>query len=136
MRPTAGIPLALLAGGIGLLAYAVARGDASVALFLVIPVVYGASFEFFLGVVLLFLGLVTLPWALGYTVERAEPPDASPRKGTPPSEVGGLILLGPLPIFFGSWRDVPRRTRWAVAGVGAMGLVALVLLVVLGLGLR
>ena len=134
MRPAAWIPVALLVTGAGLVVDAVARGGASVALVVVFPVVFGASTEFFFGAVLLFFGFVSLPLALGFTLVHEEEGAPLPGRGeAPPAEVGGLILIGPVPLFFGRSGRVSRRARIAVAVVGAALLVGLVLLLV---GLR
>jgi uncharacterized membrane protein len=130
VRASAVVPFVLLVGGALLVGDAVARGAASLALVVVVPVVFGASAEFFLGVALVFVGVVTLPLALGYTSassvnEDEELPHA--HGGAPPAEVGGLLLVGPVPIFFGSWRKSGRRAWVAAAAVGtALLVVALV----------
>jgi uncharacterized membrane protein len=128
MRARGVVSLVLLVGGAGLIVDAIARGGASVALVVVFPVVFGASAEFFLGVVLLFLGFVTLPFAFGYTFATEEAEDGAPRSHheVPPQEVGGLLLIGPVPIFFGRWGHVRRRTRVLAALAGAALLVAAV----------
>ena len=98
------------------------RGGASLALVVVVPVIFGASTEFFLGVVVLFFGFVTLPLAFGYTFVTDEASEGQPpsRAEAPPEEVGGLLLIGPVPIFFGRWKHVSRRIRMAAVAVGAV----------------
>jgi len=115
------VPVALLAAGAALIGDAVARGGASVALVVVVPVIFGASTEFLLGVLVLFFGFVTLPLALGYSFVSEEPEDGAPHSHAeaPPEEVGGLLLIGPVPLFFGRWGKVSRRTRWLAALAGA-----------------
>ncbi len=135
MRASQVLPLVLLVGGVGVIADAVARGGASVALVVVLPVIFGASAEFFLGVVLLFCGLVTLPLAFGYTL-LAEGVDEGPRPAALPAappEAGGLLLVGPVPIFFGRWGRVSRRARVLAA---AAGTALLLVAVAIFLGLR
>lgn len=128
MRLRGIIPGILLVAGAALVLDAIARGGASVALVVVLPVVFGASAEFFLGVALLFLGFVTLPLAFGYTFAAEESEGEAPRghPEAPPQEVGGLLLIGPVPIFFGRWATVRRRTRVLAALAGAVLLVAAV----------
>ena len=133
MRASAAVPVILLLAGAGLLADAVVRGGASVAWVVVFPVFFGGSALFFLGVVLLFFGFVTLPLAVGSWFEWEDPDATLPSHGaTPPAEVGGLILIGPVPFFFGRWRGVSRRTRIAaaIAGGAFVALFVVVLLVV------
>jgi uncharacterized membrane protein len=126
------VPLGLLAVGAALIADAVLRGGASVALVVVVPVIYGASTEFFVGVLLLFFGFVTLPFLFGASPVGTEVEPASAAHATaPPTEVGGLMLIGPVPIFFGGWKGASRRTRVALAVLGGAVLVALIVVFVL-----
>jgi uncharacterized membrane protein len=39
---------------------------------------------------------------------------------------GGVVLIGPVPIFFGSWRGANRRTKWLVAAIGGAVLILFV----------
>jgi uncharacterized membrane protein len=123
------VPGALLGVGALLVVLAAIEGGAQFAVVVVIPVIFGRSWEFAVGVLLLVVGFVTLPLAFE---PREAPIPSGPRP--PPSASGGsggLILIGPVPIFFGSWRGVSTRTRVAVAIVGAAILVALLVLVLL-----
>jgi uncharacterized membrane protein len=115
---------AFLAAGVAAVAYAVAAGGAQVGLFLVFPVVFGDSWLFYGGVLLLLVGLFALPLSFAGDAEVVPlpTPGASTAGGS-----GGLVLIGPVPIFFGSWRAVSRRTRIAVAAAGMAILVAAVL---------
>jgi uncharacterized protein (TIGR00304 family) len=134
MRRHAVVPAFLLLAGAIVIADAILRGAAAVSLIVVVPVVSGTSAEFLLGVVLLLVGFLTLPLAF-YSVELASLDDLrSDRVGhgqAPAAEVGGMVLVGPVPIFFGSWKEVPRRTRVVIAVVAAaaFGLVVLAFLV-------
>lgn len=114
--------MALLAG-LGLLAWAALRGDLAVHLFVVVPVVSGTSGPAALGMLLAMGGLIG--WVLtGFQGEATRPGDsrssarpppddpASGGSGPPPSEEtgrdtqgGGIILLGPIPIAWGSDRE-------------------------------
>lgn len=114
-------PIALLLG-FGLLVLAVMSGGAHVFLLLIVPVVTGASLTFYLGTVLVVLGFLSLPLLAS---GEAAPP--APRHGAPPRAeggwsdgAGGIVLLGPFPIFFGSWKSVSTRTRWLAALAGAI----------------
>jgi uncharacterized membrane protein len=111
--------LACLAAGVILLIEAVRTGGARLFLFLIFPVLSGSSLAFGLAVVFLVIGLFLLPLVF----VRGEPseipaagtvaagPSSSPEEGG----AGGLVLIGPVPIFFGSWRRRPPISyRWAV----------------------
>ncbi len=130
MRALRLVPVLLLVAGAGLVVAAVASGTADVALLLVFPVVTGSSALFLLGVLLLVLGLVALPfaWAVGPGPER-EPSPATARPSEPTS--GAVVLIGPFPFFFGAFRSVPRWARWAISLTGAAVVFLLVLAVLL-----
>lgn len=121
------VPIALLAGGLACVAYAVATGGATAGVFVVFPFVIGTGPIALLGVVLFVLGLLTLAWALPAPAPPARPSRAPP--GAPSgSEVGGFALIGPVPIFFGSWRSVDRRVYWLAVAAG-LGLLLLLFFV-------
>ncbi len=119
------VPVGLLAAGAAVVVIAVLRGEATAGLLVVFPFVVGQSALLLLGVGLLIAGFLTLP--LAFALERtgplppAEPATTGERRGTS----GGLVLIGPIPIFFGSWKNVSRRTRIAAAAVGAAVLIVL-----------
>jgi uncharacterized membrane protein len=134
MRWSGWVPVAILIAAVLLIGDAVVRGTASVALFVFIPVLSGDSTEFLLGVVLLLVGFLSIPLAFlsGYEAAVVATPIAPRARGeTPSGEVGGLILIGPFPFFFGSWKNVSLRTKLVAAVVGVLLLVAVVVAVVL-----
>ena len=102
----------LLALGASLIVDSVLRGHANAAIVIVFPVLSGTSPEFLVGALLLFVGLLTAPLlAIGALVEpaSADGPDST---SEPARACGGVILIGPVPIFFGGWRRATRRTYW------------------------
>jgi uncharacterized membrane protein len=132
MRAAALVPVLLLGVGLLLVADAVLRGAASLALVVIFPVVYGSDAEFLLGVVLLLVGFVSLPLAWAPATERSPVgPHAGGPRDAPSTETMGLVLIGPVPIFFGGWKDVSCRTKATVAAMGALLLLATILFVVL-----
>ena len=124
------MPIGLAGTGSVLLVLAALQGGAQLAIVVFVPVIFGRSLEFVVGVLLVVAGLFTLPMAFESNEEVAPsvPPGAGPsaREGA-----GGLIQIGPVPIFFGSWRDVSTRTRVIAAIVGAVILAVVVLGLVL-----
>jgi uncharacterized membrane protein len=119
---------ALLVLGIVLVAAAVSTGAAQLDVVVIFPVFVGGASALFLGgVVSLFVGLLLLPLAFGAKFE-VEPagPDASAQPHGERS--GGVIILGPFPLFFGSWKNPSRRAWWTAVGVGAAILVAVLVL--------
>ena len=110
------VGLLLFFGGLVLVADAVRRGSASLSLILIVPVISGSSAEFVLGAIALFAGILALfvsftgPW---------EVVPAGPTEGGGSGGSGGVVLIGPIPIFFGSARPASRRTvlRWTLLGL-------------------
>src|SRR5487761_416346 len=118
MGPARVVPPVLWALAVGLIVDSILRGGASVWLLVVVPVVTGQSLEFLVGVALLLAGFLTLPWL--FLEEEPEPsrgaaPPPSSSRAEPPSAAGGaggVILVGPVPILFGSWGRISQRTKW------------------------
>ncbi|HZY70041.1 MAG TPA: hypothetical protein VFF67_03575 [Thermoplasmata archaeon] len=123
----------LLGAGIGLIVHAVLTGQANLALLVIIPVVTGVSAEFFGGALLLVLGVFFLPLTFMASSGAPRPPppgDDGPRRAG--TESGGLILVGPVPIFFGRWRGISGARYWVAVAVGTALLgIALLLFFVL-----
>jgi uncharacterized protein (TIGR00304 family) len=126
---------AALFAGVALIVLSVIDGGASVSLLVIIPIISGSSLVFLLGVVLLIAGFFSLPFALAVVDDDAAPTlpaSTTPTSGTS-GDVGGVVLIGPVPIVFGSWKGVSPRIRWALVLVGAVlltfALVAFVLFV-------
>lgn len=118
--------------GIVTIALALARGEASVYLVLVIPVIVGTGPLAFLGIFLVFAGflLTFLLWPLRADIEsEGRVLSVSPEAPPPPRRWGGVLFLGPIPVIFGS---DPRMTRTMLL-VGVVLFVALVVLTVLAL---
>lgn len=125
-------PLCLVIGAT-LLAEALATGGARLYLLLIVPVVTGTTLAFGLAVLFLVVGFLLLPFTFVYE-DLSEVPAISPTSPSPPSpagpaDSGGLILIGPVPIFFGSWRRSPPISyRWAVLVGVLLAVVAVLLL--------
>lgn len=138
MRTLRAVGLAtLLAGGL-LLAYAAVNGDVHVGLFLIVPFVYGTGLAPFLGTLLVMAGLSMLVFS---SFAAALPPQGEWREDERPvasrsggvagsardkpwtrSGHGGVVLLGPIPIVWGSDR---RILPWMVAAGVALLVLAL-----------
>ena len=138
MRGTRAASIALWVLGIVLVTDSVLRGAARVSLVVIVPVISGQSAEFLLGIVFLLAGFLTVPWLLFEGVHVEAPSEelstespSSPPPSHGPVGGGGLLLIGPVPILFGGWRNVSRRTRWWLAVVGGVILVAFVAAAVL-----
>ena len=122
--------LAVFVAGVALVALSVAQGGASVDLIVIIPVVSGSSPAFLAGVALLITGFVALLFAVsGGWEEEPSPPSPGAARTAPTGSGGGggFVLVGPVPIVFGSWRGVSRRVRALLALLGAVLLIVVVL---------
>ena len=120
-----------LIGGIALLGYAVASGEANVAIVVFIPVVYGSGIMAFLGMICIiaaiFLGFLGV--ANRFVGEEEDEPERSTSKTRPPQPTqykpqksvkgGGVVLIGPIPVIFGS------DTRMAVI----LAILAIILII-------
>jgi uncharacterized membrane protein len=121
------LPVALLTLGTALVVHSVVTGSTRLYLLVVLPVLSGASWEFGGGVLLLMAGFFTMPFAFSSTETGG--PDEGHRSGsTKTTEPGGVLLLGPVPLFFGSWRGAGRGAYLVAVAVGAVLFAALVLL--------
>jgi len=125
---------AIILFGLLVLALAVQRGEASVYLVIVVPVVAGSGPIGFLAILLVFVGffLTFLLWP-GHralpseqTSESVRPPTDT---ATTPRRWGGVVFLGPIPLVFGS---DPRMTR-AMLLVGVILFLALLALTILAI---
>jgi len=119
---------ALLLGGAALVAVSVLRGSTSASVLVIFPLFTGSSLLFLLGVLCLVIGFVALPFTLWdggeapeaeeVTLEEGAASDDSNDAGT--GGLGGVVVIGPVPIFVGRWKNAPARVRWAIAVVGAV----------------
>lgn len=122
MRPRQVLGPILLIAGIGSLAFAVARREATVYLVLIVPVVTGSGPFALLGMLLIFLGFFATflfwPWHAETFLPPDEPIPSADEQAASPSvrrRWGGVVFLGPFPIVFGS---DPRMTRlMLIAGI-------------------
>ena len=103
--------LALLTAGIVMLIAAALRGEISIALILIFPVIFGSGLFAFLGMLSIVGGIFILfiNFAIGIPIGQPEQPekdviyptyDTSNRKEQ--VKGGGVVLIGPIPIVFGS----------------------------------
>lgn len=112
MIPRYWTPIALFVGGMCAIFASVATGEADVSFFLIIPVFSGSSLLFLLGT-----GLILLSFVVGFVLLAAGQEAIDSKVGTglpqaPAARVdrktsfGGVVLLGPIPIAFGSDRRI------------------------------
>jgi uncharacterized protein (TIGR00304 family) len=129
------VPVAIFVVGIALIAAAVATGEAEVSLLLVFPVISGSSGLFVLGTVMILLSFVVgfALMAMGQLeVSRADigriGAASRPSAKAGETRYGGVVLIGPVPIAFGS--DQRMALIMLVVGI-VIAIVALGLLLFL-----
>lgn len=126
------MPVALFVAGLSCIVAAVLSGEAEVSLFLIFPVFSGSSGLFLLGMVLivfsfvvgfLFLMMGQMELASEMVYPESTRRAADLERDRP--KYGGVVLLGPVPIAFGSDRSI--ALAMLVVGI----VVAIVAVVVL-----
>ncbi len=121
------VPVALFVAGACLIGEAVATGEAEVSLVVIFPVFTGSSAVFLLGTVLILLSFIIGFMMLAISSSEAESTRTktliTEAKGEPDrkAQYGGLVLIGPLPIAFGSNRNLALLML-------ALGVVLLIIL--------
>ena len=125
-------PAFLLIGAV-LLVDALVTGAARLYLLLILPVVTGSSPLFGASMALLVAGFLLLPLMFAGPDEEEPHPAPTPTGSSPPTDgsgsSGGLVLIGPVPIFFGAWRrNPPISYRWAILLGGLLAVVAVLVL--------
>lgn len=103
------VSILMIAASSILLALAALRGELEIALIVIIPVIMGSGPLSLAGGLLLFFGLVLFllsHFRASYRREEGSEPDHRDKlEGVSRPKVGGVVLLGPIPIIFGSdWR--------------------------------
>lgn len=115
------VPLGLIAGAVACVIEALATGGAHAGFFLVFPFVTGGSGWLVAGALLGFAGIASI----GLLLPDADIADRPPLGETPArSASGGLVVIGPVPIFWGGWRSPPGWAYWSAAAVGGALLAA------------
>ncbi len=115
-----------LAAALTTLTLALLEGGAQGAFVLFVPVLYGTSTLFTVGVGFLLLTFVLLFLTLSFGAPRERPDGRFPPPVPPSPEVGGFLLIGPVPILFGNRREMwPYLIPLAVATLLAVILTAI-----------
>ncbi len=133
MRPLSLIPIGILVAGLALVAVSVVSGDAEVSLAVVFPVISGSDPLFLIGVAFIVTGMLT-GFALFFAPLRGSElqsehlgqDDVGGGTEGRSTKYGGVILIGPVPIAFGS----SARIAYMMLAV-AVGIVILLLVLAL-----
>jgi uncharacterized protein (TIGR00304 family) len=135
MNTLRAVAWSVIALAVILIVVALIVGELKAALFLVFPVLYGVGLLAAAGILLLFVGVILLFASAVPSTDRSqekpviptEPTDASQPSVERRTRFGGVVLVGPIPIVFGSDR---RTAFWAMVAM-ALILVALALFILL-----
>lgn len=136
MNPKTMLPVVTFIAGIAVIALAVATGEARVELVLIFPVFSGSSGLFLLGVVLILLsfiaGFALLALAQAELLKASDGSVESQDIGKTKEETkyGGVVLIGPVPIAFGSERRIALAMLVAGIVVAVIILLGLLLLLI------
>lgn len=121
MRTRMWLPVSIFLAGVALIALAVATGKAEVSLVVVFPVFTGTGGLFLLGILLIilsfFVGFGLLATASeDYDVtSQTIAPQNLPQQQQRSTKYGGFLLIGPIPIAFGS--DKKLATIMLIIGI-------------------
>jgi uncharacterized protein (TIGR00304 family) len=132
--------------GLVLVAVSLLRGEGSAGIAMCIPFFYGTGPLASLGVLCFFIGAVLLFFGIARSAAEAAGPElgrepAGPEgstgpapsnaaQATPRARAGGVILIGPVPVVFGSDPGISRAMFYL-----ALGLMAALLVMLLALAL-
>jgi len=102
------LPVLVFVAGVACIVVAAASGNAEVQLLVIFPLVSGSGWLFILGIVLIIASFI-----LGFVLAASsmeEPPSPvetpSQRKTGTQKRYGGVVIIGPVPIIFGSDRKM------------------------------
>jgi len=122
------LAICMIVAGAALLVYCIAIGEMQVALVLIVPVVFGSSILGILVIGLIIAGVFVAIADSFLSSERESSPDRLPNEdgltGTAQRKgFGGVVLIGPIPIVFGS----SKRMALLAAVIAVIILVLMVL---------
>lgn len=124
-------PVCLAVGAV-LLGESLATGGARLYLLVILPVFTGTTLVFGLAVGFLVAGFFLLPLVFVGKETADLRSEGTPAPTSPPStgmgSAGGMVLIGPVPIFFGAWRRNPPISYWWAVVLGVVLAVVVLLL--------
>jgi len=134
MRTRMWLPFAMFVAGVVAVAAAVASGEAEVSLLVIFPVLTGSGGLFLLGI-----ALIILSFFAGFGVLAMAPPDLERQSlGKPVQPIhqesgrqtkyGGVVLIGPIPIAFGSDKNMALAMLVIGVAIAVLLLVAFLIL--------
>lgn len=113
------IPMMVLFLGMIFILLGILEGDANIALFLFFPVIYGTGIYLMLGILLIFISFLLFfifPFRTRYTSHRGRSEKNFSYNRQEEKELGstygGVIFIGPIPIFFGKDVSTTKKMMW------------------------
>lgn len=105
------VAILLIVCGIALLGYSASAGEGSAGVFFIVPYFQGSGLAAFLGMLCIMGAMIS--GFLGFAAQMEVPGEGAPRdqeqgqkppgtKPRPAVKTGGVVLIGPIPIIFGS----------------------------------
>lgn len=127
------VSIVLFFVGISLLIYTVLKGESTAGLVLIFPFIYSNTILATIGIFCIIVSII-LPfflsseWSLDSQDDGEEPFVSGTKNDAPKkkSSYGGMLLIGPIPIIFGS----DKRMTYIAAGIG-LAIVVVVLLIII-----
>jgi len=108
------ISLLLFIGAVIFLGSSIATGEGQLGVFLIFPFIFASGLLAATGVILLFGAIITLFIGSATSIEQVQPdfrfsigPKQEPT--TIEKRYGGVVMLGPIPIAFGSDKKIARK---------------------------
>lgn len=126
MRAIRALAAVLLIAGVALAAAAVATGEADLALLIILPVIYGGGALLALSILLLLGAFVLL--FLSFPAEERDREARTEGSGRTERRAGGVILIGPIPIIFGSKGAL--SDRWLILSLIVLTIIGAALFLV------
>lgn len=134
MRRWGLLSLALFAASMILLGASVATGDGEIGLFLIFPFIIAQGPIAIAGAVLLMMAVLCMfigMWRASEAAQTQEagPDSASGRNAATKNKFGGVVLIGPIPIAFGSDKGIAKNMLLIGAVLFIVLLIAFLILV-------
>ncbi|MBS3789435.1 MAG: DUF131 domain-containing protein [Candidatus Thermoplasmatota archaeon] len=106
------IPAAFLLSGILLIILSLIEGEAKIALFFIIPIIYGTGLYLGLGILLIFVSIPLFFFFSGHHRMRDKKEFTRGEQTQKESSYGGVIFIGPIPIIFGKDKTVAKKMMY------------------------
>lgn len=134
IRAVALISLTLFLAGIALLVISVATEEGEIGLFIVFPFIIAEGAIAVLAAVLIFVGIVMMMisfFVAPVIIDEPGPVEDGPTRVKSNKRFGGVVLIGPVPIIFGSDRSTAKGLIILAIALVALAILLYSLLILL-----